>query len=72
MIKTQGIGDLHRLYAIAKRDGIDYNLIDTPTDFTVEAKSPFDNSYRRALHETGFEMGRRGVPGKKAPPGLLR
>lgn len=72
LIKTQGIGDLYRLYAIAKRDGIDYNFIDIPTDFTVEAKSPFDNKYMRALYEKGFEMGRRGMPWKKAPPGLLR
>jgi hypothetical protein len=27
-IKTQGIGDLYRLYAISRRDGIDYNFID--------------------------------------------
>ena len=72
LIKTQGIGDLYRLYAIAKRDGIDYNFIDVPTDFAVEAKSPFDNKFMRALYEKGYEMGRNGVPWKKAPPGLLR
>lgn len=72
LIKTQGIGDLYRLYAIAMRDGIDYNFIDIPTDFTVEAKSPIDNKYTRALYETGFEMGRGVVRWKKAPPGLLR
>ena len=72
LIKTQGIGDLYRLYAISKRDGIDYNYIDIPTDFTVEAKSPFDNKFMSALYETGYEMGSGGVPWKKAPPGLLR
>jgi len=71
-IKTQGIGDLYRLYAISKRDGIDYNYIDIPKDFTVEAKSPFDNKFTSALYEKGYEMGRGGVPWKKAPPGLLR
>ena len=59
LIKTQGIGDLYRLYAIAKRDGIDYNFIDIPTDFTVEAKSPFDNKFMRALYETGYRDGSR-------------
>jgi hypothetical protein len=72
LIKTQGIGDLYRLYAISKRDGIDYNYIDIPTDFTVEAKSPFDNKFMSALYETGYEMGSGGVPWKRAPPGLLR
>jgi hypothetical protein len=72
LIKTQGIRDLNRLYAIAKRDDIDYNYIDIPIDFNVEAKSPFDKKFMRALYEKGYEMGRNGVPWKKAPPGLLR
>jgi predicted acylesterase/phospholipase RssA len=69
LIKADGIGDLYRLYAISKRDGIDYNCIDIPTDFAVESKTPFDNSYMRALYEKGHQMGRNGVPWKKAPPG---
>ncbi|PZV34942.1 hypothetical protein B5V02_27970 [Mesorhizobium kowhaii] len=72
LIKTQGIGDLYRLYAIAKRDGIDFNAIDIPPDFTVEAKSPFDNRFMRALYAEGYEMGRGGVPWKKTPPGFSR
>lgn len=72
LIKTQGIGDLYRLYAIAKRDGIDYNYIDIPPDFAVRAKSPFDNKYMRALYAEGYEMGRKGVPWKKAPPGFRK
>ncbi len=72
LIKTQGIGDLYRLYAIAKRDGIDYNYIDIPPDFAVSAKSPFDNTFMRALYAKGYEMGRNGVAWKKAPPGFLR
>jgi hypothetical protein len=72
LIKTQGIGDLYRLYAVAKRDGINYNYIDIPTDFTVEAKSPFDSKFIRALYEKGYEMGRNGVPWKTAPPGFSK
>ena len=68
LIKTQGIGDLYRLYAIAKRDGIDYNFIDIPIDFAVEAKSPFDNKFMRALYEKGYKIGRNGVPGKRRHP----
>ncbi|MBY2919716.1 hypothetical protein [Rhizobium leguminosarum] len=72
LIKTQGIGDLYRLYAIAERDRIHYNYIDIPTNFAVEAKSPFDNKFMRALYATGYGMGRNGIPWKKAPPGFLR
>lgn len=72
LIKTQGIGDLYRLYAIAKRDGIDYNYVDIPADFTFEPKSPFESKFMQALYQTGYEMGRSGVPWKKAPPGFLK
>jgi hypothetical protein len=70
LIKADGVGDLYRLYAVAQRDRIDYNLIDIPRDFTVEAKSPFDKDYMRALYRAGYEMGRGGVPWKKVPPGF--
>lgn len=71
LIKTQGIGDLYRLYAISKRDGIDYNYVDIPADFTLEPKTPFDNRFMRALYQAGYEMGHSGGSWKKAPPGLL-
>jgi hypothetical protein len=72
LIKTQGIGDLYRLYAISKRDGIDYNYIDIPAGFALEPKTPFDNKFLRALYAKGYEMGRSGVPWNKAPPGFLK
>ena len=71
LIDTQAVGDLYRLYVIAKRDGIDYNVIDIPADFTVESKSPFDNNFMRALYARGLALGQGGVPWKKAPPGYL-
>ena len=72
LIDTQAVGDLYRLYVIAKRDGIDYNVIDIPADFTVESKSPFDNTYMRALYARGLALGQGGIPWKKAPPGYLQ
>ncbi|TPM34361.1 patatin-like phospholipase family protein [Mesorhizobium sp. B2-3-5] len=72
LIKTQGIGDLYRLYAIARRDGIAYNFIDVPADFTDEPKTPFENKFMRALFEKGYEMGRDGVPWKNVPPRFSR
>ncbi len=71
LIDTQAVGDLYRLYAIAKRDGIDYNVIDIPIEFKVESKSPFDNNYLRSLYKVGYEMGQAGVTWKKTPPGFV-
>ncbi|UCI05197.1 patatin-like phospholipase family protein [Mesorhizobium sp. B1-1-8] len=72
LIKTQGIGDLYRLYAISRRDGIDYNYIDIPGDFTVKETDEFDRKFMTALYEKGFQMGLNGVPWKKVPPGYVQ
>jgi predicted acylesterase/phospholipase RssA len=70
LIKNQGIGDLYRIYSIAKVDGIDFNLASIPTDFDVKTDAPFDLRYMRALFDRGYEMGNRGFPWMKSPPGL--
>ncbi|MCC7251345.1 MAG: patatin-like phospholipase family protein [Hyphomicrobium sp.] len=70
LIKNQGIGDLYRMHATARRDGIDYNLAAIPADFTVKSNGPFDRSYMMALFAVGQKLGRNGYRWLKAPPGL--
>jgi len=71
LIKTQGNGDLYRLYVQAKREGIDYNLISIPDSFTLKEKEPFDPDYMKALYAEGYKIGRSGVSWQKYPPGLV-
>jgi hypothetical protein len=68
LTKSQGIGDLYRLYVYAKRDNIDYNLAFIPIDFTMKPKSFYDKNYMNALFEKGYEMGKKGFPWNKFPP----
>ncbi len=70
LIATQGIGDLYRTYLNAQRDGIDYNLVFIPSDFTLQAREPFDREYMQKLFDVGFEMGRKGGFWMKTPPGF--
>jgi predicted acylesterase/phospholipase RssA len=70
LIKHQGIGDLYRMYASAKRDGIDYNLAAIPPDFSVKSNGPFDRAYMVPLFALGQKLGRNGYRWLKAPPGL--
>lgn len=70
LIDTQAVGDLYRLYAIAQRDGIDYNVVDIPATFTVKSESVFDNKFMRALYKVGYDMGAAGVKWQKLPPGF--
>ena len=68
LIKTQGIGDLYRMYANAQRDGIVFRAVWIPDSFTMKEPKPFDPAYMRALFDLGYEMGRKGVPWADHPP----
>jgi predicted acylesterase/phospholipase RssA len=69
LIQTQGVGDLYRIYAAARRDDIDFNLAFIPPSFDVEATQPFDRHYMNELFQVGYELGRSGYKWAKAPPG---
>jgi Patatin-like phospholipase len=68
LTKTQGIGDLFRLYTYAERDGMNYNLAYIPEDFTQKAKTPFDNDYMKKLFERGYTMGQSNSIWHHYPP----
>ena len=71
LIKTQGVGDLYRLYSFAKRDKIDYNLAAIPTDQApTRPKEPFNRVYMNELFDLGYEMASKGYPWLKHPPGF--
>ena len=71
LIRTQGIGDLYRIYLGAKRDGITYRLAYIPSDFDLEAEEEFDPKYMRALFDLGYEMARDGYDWETSPPGVI-
>lgn len=68
LIKSQGAGDLMRLYYLAKRDGADFNLAAIPASFSDQSTEPFDLKYMRALFEVGYSEGFRDPKWLKAPP----
>jgi len=70
LTKSQGIGDLYRLYVYTQRDGIDYNLGFIPADFQAKHTSEFDPAYMNHLFQRGHEMARSGYPWSKYPPGF--
>lgn len=69
LIRTQGVGDLYRIYVTSRRDGLDYNLAFIPPSFTTVAKAPFDTGYMRSLYALGRDMAVKGYGWSKMPPG---
>lgn len=68
LIRTQGIGDMYRMYLGARRDNLDYNLAFIPADFEMEPEELFDPAYMKALYERGYDLARNGYPWSKEPP----
>jgi hypothetical protein len=71
LIRTQGIGDMHRIYLGAMRDGLDYNLATIPDDFDEVSPEFFDPGYMGRLYEVGRGLGRSGEAWRKQPPGVI-
>lgn len=69
MTMSSGINDTYRMYMLARRDGVDFNLASIGEDFTVPYKGPFEPNYMQSLFSYGYEKGRAGYRWQKVPPG---
>ena len=72
LIHTQGIGDLYRMYLETQRDGVGYNLAYIGSDFDTPKHAEFDPKYMGALFNYGYNLGWKGYPWQKLPPGFAR
>lgn len=70
LTRTQGVGDLYRIYATAERDGIDYNLTYIPASFNTPHNEEFDTAYMRSLYAVGEQAAKAGYQWEKYPPGF--
>ena len=70
LIRTQGIGDIFRVYLASQRDGLNFYMIHIPDDFDRRPKEQFDPVYMRELFELGRTLGRSDAPWKRRPPGF--
>ena len=71
LIRTQGIGDMYRLYLLTTRDGLNYHLSFIPADFTEKASEQFDPVYMGKLFDLGYQMALSGNLWQKAPPKFI-
>jgi hypothetical protein len=69
LIKSQGLGDLYRLYAYTVRDKMEYNIIFIPATFSAKEESLFDNAYMRKVFALGYDLGSKGNAWSHYPPG---
>jgi hypothetical protein len=68
LTKTQGVGDLYRIFLGCLRDGIAFHLAMIPPDFEAPREEEFDQEYMRALFQHARAMAYGGFPWEDAPP----
>jgi hypothetical protein len=71
MTTSSGVNDTYRMFLLARRDGVGFNLASIGDDFDVPYKGPFDPQYMQSLFAYGYQKGRAGYPWQKAPPGYV-
>jgi hypothetical protein len=71
LIRTQGMGDLYRIYLGAKRDEMPFRLAYIPSDFNLKPEEDFDPKYMRALFDLAYELSRDGYDWETSPPGII-
>jgi predicted patatin/cPLA2 family phospholipase len=69
LLRTQGVGDLYRIYSNAQRDGLRFHLTYIPDEFDLKSKEAFDTTYMRALYNVGYQAGKSGNAWESKPPG---
>ena len=70
LIRSQGIGDMYRVYLGAQRDGINYHLAYIPSYFKETSQEPFDREYMIKLFILGYKLAKEGYQWETAPPGV--
>ena len=68
LTKSQSIGDINRIYAMAQRDGAEFRLASIPASFNVPSQQIFDPVYMKALFAEGYRLGSQGEPWARTPP----
>lgn len=69
LLNNHSVGDLYRIYTIAKREGIEFNLVYIPADFTPRQKEIFDPRVMMELFDLGYRMAQSEDFWLKYPPG---
>ena len=68
ILQNQANGDIERIYHLARRDGIEFNMVAIPETFRADSSIDFDPVYMRALAGLGRDIGRRGDFWQDRPP----
>ena len=70
LIRTQGEGDLYRIYLQSLRDGLTFHVASIPSSFTRQPQEPFDQAYMQELFAVGRDLALQNLGWNDSPPGI--
>ena len=70
LFRSQGLGDLYRIYLAALRDGLEFQVTFLPDDSYRATSEPFERAYMVELFERAYALAAAGYPWSDAPPGF--
>jgi predicted acylesterase/phospholipase RssA len=70
MIRTQGLGDLYRIYVRSVQQNVKFRLAYIPDDFSADKKEQFDPEYMRAVFDMAYDLAKNGYDWAESPPGM--
>lgn len=72
LLKAVAMGDLIRIWALAQRDGVDFNYIGIPPEHAETPAGAFDPSEMRRLFDLGRRLALEPEPWHKEPPSFIQ
>jgi hypothetical protein len=68
LIKSQGVGDLYRMFLFAQKNDIAFSLTSIPPNFIEQSEEMFDRDYMQRLLDIGFQKGQQPDFWQHNPP----
>ena len=68
IVKAHRVGDLNRIYTVARSHGIDFSYVEIPNTYVKESKGLFDTSETKRLFGLGTKLGASENPWRRKPP----
>jgi len=72
LLKAVAMGDLIRIWALAQRDGVDFNYVGIPPEHAETPAGAFDPPEMRRLFDLGRQMALEPEPWQTEPPAFVQ
>jgi hypothetical protein len=70
MLESVGLGDIFRVWALAREQGFGFHFVGIPVDYELGLAADFEPERARKLFDLGYRMGLKPDRWETVPPWL--